>query len=68
MEGWGITHDPARPSIFYISDSTNTIFECDAEKQFEVLKEHKFYFNDGPVNYINELEFIDGKIWGNVYY
>lgn len=28
-EGWGITHDPKKPNIFYISDSTNTIFECD---------------------------------------
>lgn len=28
-EGWGITHDPAKPNIFYVSDSRNKILECD---------------------------------------
>jgi len=33
-----------------------------------VIKTHKFFLDNKPMNLINELEFVDGKIWANVYY
>lgn len=67
-EGWGITHDPNNPNIFFISDGTNKIFECDAKDNFRVIKNHSFSYNGNMVYYINELEFLNGKILANVYY
>lgn len=67
-EGWGITHDPSRPNIFYVSDSRNFIFECDYLQDFKVVKTHTFNYRGKPMTMINELEWIDGKIWANVYY
>ena len=66
-EGWGISHNPLKPSIFFISDGTNKIFECDAEKNFEIIKEHKIFHKNREVNYLNELEFFNGKLWANIY-
>ena len=35
--------------------------------QFIVSKKLKVTLNGKPVRYLNELEWIDGKIWANVY-
>lgn len=66
-EGWGLTHDPAKPNIFFVTDSGNTIFECDYLQNFKVVKKHNFFYNQKPVRLINELEFVKNRIWANVY-
>ena len=66
-EGWGITLDPIK-RILYVSDGTATITRVDADtlkqiSQFTVKSE-----NGRSKKWINELEFVDGYIWANVFY
>ena len=62
-EGWGITHDDAR---LIVSDGTATIRFWDpatlAETGRITVRDHL-----GPVNRLNELEYVDGEIWANVW-
>ena len=62
-EGWGLTSDGSR---FYMSDGTPNITvrrpdDFSVERTIVVRSEGR------PVLNINELEWIDGKIWANVY-
>ncbi|KQB99510.1 glutamine cyclotransferase [Pedobacter sp. Hv1] len=62
-EGWGLAFDGQR---ILRSDGTNRIWLMNAE----TYKEESYlevYDNKGPVNSLNELEYIDGKIYANVY-
>lgn len=63
QEGWGLTNDG---KYVIMSDGTNNIYFMDPE-YFHVLKKIEVMDNKGPVNAINELEWIDGKIWANRY-
>lgn len=62
-EGWGLTHDDQH---LMMSDGTNKIYFLDKET-FERKKEMEVYDNIGPVYMINELEYINGEIWANIY-
>lgn len=62
-EGWGITTD-GRSLI--MSDGTSTIRFRDPET-FAEQKSISVTLNGKKVNYINELEYIRGEIWANVY-
>jgi glutamine cyclotransferase len=64
QEGWGLTHD-GRELI--MSDGTNVIYFLDPE-MFTVNREIEVYTDKVPLDNLNELEFIDGKIWANRYY
>lgn len=62
-EGWGLTTDGRK---LYMSNGSERIYTIDPEtfrreKSVEVTLEGK------PLRYLNELEWIDGKIWANVY-
>lgn len=62
-EGWGLCNDGER---FYKSDGTNQIYFLNKD----TYQEEGFievYDNQGPVDQLNELEYIDGKIYANVY-
>lgn len=62
-EGWGLCNDGKR---FFKSDGTNLIYFLNPETyQEEGLIE--VYDQNGPVEQLNELEFIDGKIFANIY-
>ncbi len=62
-EGWGLTTDGER---LYMSDGTSTIKVLDP-LNFKILS--TFEVRDGrrPVRMLNELEWINGRIWANVY-
>jgi glutamine cyclotransferase len=62
-EGWGLTHDE---SHLIMSDGTNKIYFLDKET-FERKREMEVYDNIGPVYMLNELEYINGEIWANIY-
>lgn len=62
-EGWGICNDK---EYFYKSDGTERIWRLDPETMQE-LDYVQVYTNTGRVREINELEWIDGKIFANVY-
>lgn len=62
-EGWGITHDGTR---LIMSDGTDTIYFLDPET-FKVIGEIKVFDETGPVTRLNELEYIQGEIYANVW-
>lgn len=61
-EGWGITTDG---KYLYASDGSSTIYVFD--DKFSLQRRISVKNMDRPVRWLNELEFIDGKIWANVY-
>lgn len=62
-EGWGITHDGQR---LIVSDGTSTLYFWDPNTLQKIdqitVRDHQ-----GPINRLNELEFIDGEIWANIW-
>lgn len=63
-EGWGLTHNDTE---LIMSDGTNIIYFLDPE-MFTVNRQLEVYHDKGPVQSLNELEYINGKIWANRYY
>jgi glutamine cyclotransferase len=63
MEGWGLTTDG---KFLYMTDSTETIHLLDPTT-FKELNYINVYSLDSKVPSVNELEWINGKIYGNVY-
>jgi glutaminyl-peptide cyclotransferase len=62
-EGWGITHNNNQ---LYISDGTENIYIVDPQT-FRVNGTLSVNSAGTPEPYLNELEFIDGFIYANVY-
>lgn len=61
-EGWGLTTDGK--SLIASDGSANLYFLDD---DFRTARKVTVRLNGRPVNDLNELEYIDGKIWANVY-
>lgn len=62
-EGWGIT---TIGNQLVMSDGSNILYYMDPE-YFTEKSRIEVYDNEGPVHNLNELEYIDGYIWANVY-
>lgn len=62
-EGWGLCFDGKR---LYKDDSTNRIWFLDKDT-YQQKGFIDVYDDKGPVNMVNELEYIDGKLYSNVY-
>src|ERR1700739_1521022 len=63
-EGWGLTHDPTQ---LIMSDGTSSLRFLDP-KTFRVIRRLKVIDADGrPVENLNELEYIHGEIYANVW-
>ncbi len=62
-EGWGLCNDG---ESLLMSDGTERIVFRDPQT-FNIMHTIEVYNNKGPVNYLNELEYIDGKIYANVW-
>lgn len=62
-EGWGITHDGTR---LIMSDGTSTLHFLDPQT-FAETGHVEVFDNDGPVTRLNELEYIQGEIYANVW-
>ncbi|HBG96306.1 MAG TPA: glutamine cyclotransferase [Chromatiaceae bacterium] len=62
-EGWGIAHDGQH---WIVSDGSDTLHFLDPATQQEV---RRVRVHDGPqaITRLNELEFIDGEIWANIW-
>ena len=63
-EGWGLTNNGEE---LIMSDGTNIIYFLDPE-MFTINRQIEVYHNEGPANSLNELEYINGKIWANRYF
>ncbi|WP_347157175.1 glutaminyl-peptide cyclotransferase [Pontibacter chitinilyticus] len=62
-EGWGITTDS---TYLIMSDGTSHLTYLDPATLKQV-KELGVYDNNGPLNNLNELEYINGYIYANIY-
>jgi glutamine cyclotransferase len=63
-EGWGLTHDD---SSLILSDGTNRLQFIDPTS-FQVTKTLEVFAGSEAVTNLNELEFIRGEIWANVWH
>lgn len=62
-EGWGLTSDG---TLLYMSDGTETLRVIDPAT-FRQEKSIPVTYEGQPVRLLNELEWIEGRIWANVY-
>lgn len=62
-EGWGLTHDDQR---LIMSDGTDVIRFLDLESLTENGR-IQVHDQNGPVLHLNELEYINGEIWANIW-
>ncbi len=62
-EGWGITN---YGNDLIMSDGSNKLYVLEKDF-FTKLYDIEVYDNNGPVNYINELENVNGNIFANIY-
>ena len=62
-QGWGLTHDG---NNLIMSNGSNLLQFIDPET-FAVIKTIKVTVGGSDLPYLNELEWIDGKIWANVF-
>jgi glutamine cyclotransferase len=63
VEGWGMCFDGKK---LYMDDKTNRVFFLDKDN-YRQIGYIDVYDDKGPVSEINELEFIDGKLYANVW-
>jgi glutamine cyclotransferase len=62
-EGWGLTHDGDR---LIASDGSSRLFFIDP-KNFATLGSVQVREGSDPVEQINELEWVDGKVYANIF-
>ncbi|MDD5674895.1 MAG: glutaminyl-peptide cyclotransferase [Chitinivibrionales bacterium] len=63
-EGWGLTTDEA--GRFYMSNGSDTIFVRDST--FAVIRKVAVTLEGKPLRNLNELEFVAGRIYANIWY
>lgn len=63
-EGWGLTTDGA---LLYLSDGTSRISVIDPNG-FRVVRTIRVTEAEQPVHMLNELEWVKGELWANVYW
>lgn len=61
-EGWGITTDGKQ--LIASDGSANLYF---MNENFALDRKVTVKYEDRPIRFLNELEYIDGKVWANVY-
>lgn len=62
-EGWGLTNDG---KSLIMSNGTEKIYYRNPIT-FNIEKEISVTYNGNPLEYINELEYVNGKIYANIY-
>jgi len=62
-EGWGLCSNGKE---LIMTEGSNKLYFLDTS-YYEVQRVLEVYDYNGEVNYINEMEFVDGKIYANIY-
>nr|XP_048326548.1 glutaminyl-peptide cyclotransferase isoform X2 [Ziziphus jujuba var. spinosa] len=62
-DGWGLATDG---KVLFGSDGTSTLYKINPQT-FKVINKGIVKFNGREVHNLNELEFINGEIWANVW-
>lgn len=63
-EGWGICNDGKN---LYISSGSHRVYKLDPNS-FSILSSIEVINDNKEINRLNELEWVDGEIWANIYY
>jgi glutaminyl-peptide cyclotransferase len=63
IEGWGMTNDGKN---IYESDGTEKIWKMNPENQ-KIVDFVNVYTNTSKIKSVNELEWVEGKIYGNIW-
>lgn len=63
FEGWGLTHND---KDLILSDGSSKLYFINPET-FKILNQINVTDNNGPVSMLNELEYVNGFIYANVY-
>ena len=63
FEGWGLTNDG---ESLIMSDGSNNIYFLDPQS-YSISKVLQVYSNKEKIIYVNELEYVDGFIYANVF-
>ena len=63
-EGWGLTHNEY---FIFKSDGTENIWKLKKDEQLTELEKIQVFTNKGKIGSLNELEYINGKIFANIY-
>uniref|UniRef100_A0A0E0DVF9 Glutamine cyclotransferase n=1 Tax=Oryza meridionalis TaxID=40149 RepID=A0A0E0DVF9_9ORYZ len=62
-DGWGLATDG---KVLFGSDGTSRLYQLDP-KSIQVMKTVTVKYQDNEVPYLNELEYINGEVWANVW-
>jgi len=62
-QGWGLTYDG---TYLIMSDGSSTLYFCDPET-FDQVSFVNVQYRGTPVQHLNELEYIDGLVYANVW-
>ena len=62
-EGWGLT---TNGKDLILTDGSSNIYFLDPQT-FQVLSSKQVKLNGKPLNFLNELELINGDLWANIY-
>ncbi|EER89032.1 hypothetical protein BDA96_10G002500 [Sorghum bicolor] len=62
-DGWGLATDG---KVLFGSDGTSMLYKLDP-KSLEVMKVVTVKYHGDEVPYLNELEYVDGEVWANVW-
>lgn len=62
-DGWGITYDGTH---LLMSDGSATLFFLEPD-YFSEVKRQEVWNHEGPVDMLNELEYVDGLLYANVW-
>ncbi|XP_050252557.1 glutaminyl-peptide cyclotransferase isoform X1 [Quercus robur] len=62
-DGWGLATDE---NVLFGSDGTSTLYLIN-HQNFKVIGKHIVTYNGREVNNLNELEYINGEVWANVW-
>ncbi|KAG5533802.1 hypothetical protein RHGRI_027857 [Rhododendron griersonianum] len=63
QDGWGLATDG---KVLFGSDGTSTLYQIDPQT-LKVVRKHTVKYKDHEVPNLNELEYINGEIWANVW-
>jgi glutaminyl-peptide cyclotransferase len=62
-EGWGLAYDGRN---LILSDGSSTLTYLDPQT-YQPVRKLRVTMNGRPISELNELEFIEGELWANVY-
>lgn len=62
-DGWGLATDG---NVLYGSDGSSTLYQIDPQT-LKVTEKHIVKYNGHEVSQLNELEYINGEVWANIW-